>query len=170
MVPFWKETPHGARATVVALPGPPTPPATVVMVPGAGAARAPLGAAAAPAPLASAVPTASAAAAPVNRIRADMVRLPITSGLIRYLLRICVPGYRGAPAGDTPPSSGGPFSMTRQEQSRTTPKPDSGNETHRQTPLPRSKRQADSRCPVPIARGREPRHALPGGCAPARAG
>jgi len=31
-----------------------------------------------------------------------MVRLPITSGLIRYLLRICVPGYRGAPAGDTP--------------------------------------------------------------------
>src|SRR5262249_5057038 len=60
--------------------------------------------------------------------------------------------------------------MTRQEQSRTTPKPDSGNETHRHTPLPRSKGQADSRCPVPVARGREPRHALPGGCAPARAG
>src|SRR6516165_11416645 len=113
MLPFWKETPHGARATVVALPGPPTPPATVVMVPGAGAARAPRGAAAAPAPLASAVPSASAAAAPVTRIRADLVRLLITAGCIGYPLRLCVPECRRAPAGD-PPSRGRPTCRTRQ--------------------------------------------------------
>src|SRR5215469_12890355 len=108
MLPLWKETPHGARATVVALPGPPTPPATVVMVPGAVAAWAPRGAAAAPAPPASAVPRASAAAAPVTRIRADLVRLLITAGCIGYPLRLCVPEYRRAPAGD-PARTAGPL-------------------------------------------------------------
>src|SRR5262249_30190306 len=109
MVPFWKETPHGARATVVALPGPPTPPATVVMVPGAGAARAPLGAAAAPAPLASAVPTASAAAAPVTRIRADVVRLLITSGLIGYPFGSAFPVTAERPSATPPLRPAGPF-------------------------------------------------------------
>src|SRR5262249_45530281 len=103
MVPFWKETPHGARATVVALPGPPTPPATVVMVPGAGAARAPLGAAAAPAPL------ASAAAAPVTRIRADVVRLLITSGLIGYPFGSAFPVTAERPSATPPLRPAGPF-------------------------------------------------------------
>src|SRR5689334_1924557 len=87
-------TPHGASATLVALPGPPTPPATVVMVPGAVAAVSCGAAAARPGPLASAVPSASTAAAPLNKIRADVVCPLITPGFIRYPLRLCVPDYR----------------------------------------------------------------------------
>src|SRR5215470_9016835 len=94
MPPGPRLTPQGSSATVVARPGPPTPPATVVMVPGVGAAWAPRGAAAAPGPLASAVPSASAAATPVTRTRTDLLRLLIASGFIGYPLRLCVPGYR----------------------------------------------------------------------------
>src|SRR5215472_14890428 len=95
--------PHGLSATVVALPGPPTPPATVLMVPGAGAARLPGAACARPGPAASAA-SASAAAAPVSRMRAGVLCLLVSAGFIQ--LSLSAPRLSRSPSAVPPHPAG----------------------------------------------------------------